>query len=87
MVGLMSLATGSSYGRSPTAVDRAFCDRYAAIMQQALVLERRGDTAEISRFRQSVIRDPQAYLITPGLGDTTRAPPWITDVTDESRMH
>ncbi|MGO4579602.1 hypothetical protein AB4Z48_26520 [Cupriavidus sp. 2TAF22] len=83
----LALSASMAHAREPTATDKAFCDRYALIMQQALTVDRSGDPAAIARFRQTVIRDPQAYLIMPGLGVSLTTPPWITDVTEQSREH
>ena len=81
------LTTSVVHAREPTRADHAFCDRYAAIMQKALEVDRGGDPAAAARFRQSVARDPQAQLIMPGLGVSRTTPPWIADVTVQSREH
>lgn len=86
-VAVLALSASIAHAREPSATDKAFCDRYALIMQQALTVDRSGDPAAITRFRQTVIRDPQAHLIMPGLGVSLTTPPWITDVTAQSRNH
>lgn len=83
----LTLSAAAAHARAPSAADKAFCDRYALIMQQALDVDRSGDRAAIAQFRQTVSRDPQAYLIMPGLGVSMTTPPWITDVTAQSREH
>jgi hypothetical protein len=77
----------AAHGREPSRADVAFCDHYAAVMQEALEVDRSGDPAAIARFRQSVVRDPQAQLLMPGLGVSDTTPPWVTDVTARSREY
>ncbi|MFX1767831.1 hypothetical protein PWP93_35710 [Paraburkholderia sp. A1RI-2L] len=84
---LAAVSVGTAHAREPSRADQAFCDHYAAVMQEALEVDRSGDPAAIARFRQSVIRDPQAQLLMPGLGVNLTTPPWVADVTMQSRKH
>ena len=82
---LVAAAVNTAHAREPTHADRAFCDHYAAVLQQALEVDRSGDPAAIARFRQSVTRDPEAQLLMRGMGVSLTTPPWVTDVTEQSR--
>lgn len=83
---LAAMSIGVTSAREPTAADTEFCNRYAEVVQTALEVDRSGDPAAINKFRQSVSEDPQAQLLVRGLGVSLTTPPWVADVTVQSRQ-
>jgi len=84
---MLQLCATESQARAPTKFDEAFCERYALTMQRALEVERNLDPESIRTFRQSILNDPQAEIFLSGIGMTQMTPPWILDISDQSREH
>lgn len=82
-----TMLANAASAREPTRADVEFCNNYSQVMQKSLEVERSGDPAAISQFRQSLSRDPQGQFLAPALGVGLTTPQWVSDVTSQSRQH